>query len=189
MATAVQQVLDDSNGLRTCKRCNETKPEANFNKAGTGYRSSTCNTCRNERRRKIRQSGRRREAETPKERAARRLWENYKLTPKQFEALVEAQGNQCAMCGTPPPEGKQLQVDHCHTTRIVRALLCQKCNIAVGFYERHAAAVAQYLALFGEGHPLIEQAPGTTRGEWEIRRAPLTGNQGRPPTQKTRSQP
>ncbi|MCX4458503.1 endonuclease domain-containing protein [Streptomyces sp. NBC_01728] len=163
MTTAVQQALDDSIGLRTCKRCKETQPETNFEEArgkrGQRYRSRTCNACRNERRREVRKSSRRRIAETTDERLTRKLWEEYRITREQYEGMIRAQDNRCAICRSAPPEGKRLHIDHCHTTGIVRGLLCNTCNVAVGFFEKYGTAAAQYLAAYGDGNPLVKRSP------------------------------
>lgn len=55
------------------------------------------------------------------------------LTIEEFNALADAQGGVCAICGGPPQKNKSLAVDHCHETGIVRGLLCQKCNRAIGW--------------------------------------------------------
>lgn len=38
---------------------------------------------------------------------------------------------QCQMCGT----GERLCVDHCHTRKVVRGMLCDSCNRMVGSHE------------------------------------------------------
>ena len=78
------------------------------------------------------------------------------MTLEQFLELSEAQGGVCAICGKPPAKGKRLAVDHCHSTGVVRALLCNPCNVAVGIYELHHRAAAEYLATYGAGHPLLK---------------------------------
>lgn len=52
---------------------------------------------------------------------------------KIAERLKEEVGNQCSICGSEGSE-KELVVDHCHTTGYVRGLLCEKCNMALGFF-------------------------------------------------------
>ena len=47
--------------------------------------------------------------------------------------LVE-QDNKCFICGYEFGQVKgDTYVDHCHTTKIVRGLLCQNCNSAIGY--------------------------------------------------------
>jgi len=49
--------------------------------------------------------------------------------------LEESQNNLCAICGSPPPKGRRLHLDHCHETGQVRGLLCHHCNVALGFVK------------------------------------------------------
>lgn len=93
--------------------------------------------------------------ETPEERRARMLQSTYKLSPKQYSALLDSQSGACAMCRALPKQGKRLVVDHCHTTGVVRALLCTYCNVVVGIHENHRQAAAEYLAVYGNGNPLL----------------------------------
>lgn len=57
------------------------------------------------------------------------------LLPADIDAMIENQNGLCAICGN-PPNGKKataiLQLDHCHTTGKMRAMLCNKCNVALG---------------------------------------------------------
>jgi hypothetical protein len=129
------------------------KPETEFHRNGTKGRTARCASCRAEVRRI---QGRERRNRTAEQERKRRLWQCYRITPEQFDALREAQGGVCAICGKPPAEGKPLAVDHCHSTGVVRALLCTSCNVAVGVYELHHRAAAEYLARYGAGNPLLK---------------------------------
>lgn len=58
----------------------------------------------------------------------------YGITQEQYQALLRAQGYGCAACGTTEPGGKsnQWHVDHSHSSRKIRGLLCAGCNIGIG---------------------------------------------------------
>lgn len=60
---------------------------------------------------------------------AYRLRTKYRLTPTQYDELYIKQKGLCAICMNPE---KKLHVDHCHTTGIVRGLLCVRCNTGIG---------------------------------------------------------
>lgn len=66
----------------------------------------------------------------------RELRWHYGISIADYEALRMAQGSRCAICGTDKPggRGKQLHVDHCHETGLIRGLLCNKCNSAIGYF-------------------------------------------------------
>ncbi len=54
------------------------------------------------------------------------------------------QSGACAICTRPMlPSGQQAEsmaVDHCHTTKRPRGLLCSICNRSLGNYEKHQRA-------------------------------------------------
>jgi RNase P subunit RPR2 len=67
------------------------------------------------------------------------LKRTYGLTSEEYQELFTLQNGACAAWGQPEtandPRTKQiknLQVDHCHTTGKVKALLCKECNNALG---------------------------------------------------------
>ena len=66
----------------------------------------------------------------PPRHGAARLDRNYGLSRDEHRRLLEAQNGVCAVCKL--PSRRALCVDHCHATRQVRGLLCDKCNTALG---------------------------------------------------------
>jgi predicted nucleic acid-binding Zn ribbon protein len=58
----------------------------------------------------------------------------YGITAEEYTALLEAQGNRCAICGSDewPGKGNGPHVDHCHVGGQVRGLLCGRCNTGLG---------------------------------------------------------
>ncbi len=63
---------------------------------------------------------------------ASKLKNCYGLTIEQYEQMAAAQNGVCAICQKPSTDGKRLHVDHCHSTGVIRGLLCNKCNPAIG---------------------------------------------------------
>jgi uncharacterized protein (DUF2461 family) len=101
----------------------------------------------------------------PEDTRRRNLKRLYGMTPEQFNEMRAKQDYRCAICRrhedeiyaprtgraradgtwTMPPK---LQVDHCHRSKVVRALLCGPCNATVGAAEEDAArlrACADYV--------------------------------------------
>ena len=56
----------------------------------------------------------------------------------EYTAKLEAQNGVCAICKRPETTTRNgklkfLAVDHCHTTLGIRDLLCQSCNVVLGY--------------------------------------------------------
>lgn len=79
-----------------------------------------------------------------------RYYRTYGITEEWYQETLAAQGGGCATCGrTPEQEGKRLAVDHCHTTHVVRGILCEHCNRALGLVMDcpvRLRALAEYVA-------------------------------------------
>lgn len=56
------------------------------------------------------------------------------ITLEEYENMLQKQNNVCAICFNPETsrKHKKLSVDHCHTTKKVRGLLCSNCNLGIG---------------------------------------------------------
>lgn len=69
---------------------------------------------------------------------AARLKNKYGLTREEYDAIGEAQQWKCAICGSESTGSKNsanLSVDHCHTTGVIRGLLCHLCNAGIGYLK------------------------------------------------------
>ncbi len=72
----------------------------------------------------------------------RDLARRFGLTEERADKLIADQNGKCAICGNEETsfEGrtgarKRLAIDHCHATGRIRALLCWRCNAALGKVE------------------------------------------------------
>jgi hypothetical protein len=63
-----------------------------------------------------------------------KLKKHYGLTLQDFSAMILDQDNKCKICKC---EMKKPQVDHCHKTGKVRALLCFPCNSSLGVLKEN----------------------------------------------------
>jgi len=70
-------------------------------------------------------------AENRRRQEERRRRRKYGLTPEGFAWMLAQQGGACALCDNDPEV-----IDHDHGDGHVRALLCTRCNIAVGVIEQ-----------------------------------------------------
>lgn len=104
---------------KKCFRCGETKPLELFyaHKQTPDGRRPECKKCTRDRESEIK----------------------YGMS---LTAALERFGEVCMICGT----GENLRVDHCHDTLDVRGILCNNCNVGVGYLaddpERMEAAAA-----------------------------------------------
>lgn len=110
---------------RECTTCNEFKPASEYKleyrkeaKGGIQMRSK-CKDCERERFHRS---------------SIQRL---YNLTIQEYEKLLKSQNHRCAICESKIGNSKtsRLFVDHCHTTNIIRGLLCSNCNHGLGQFK------------------------------------------------------
>lgn len=61
----------------------------------------------------------------------------YGITIQQYEEMYDKQHGVCAICSRTCNRWgkKRLAVDHCHITKKVRGLLCDKCNKGLGQFD------------------------------------------------------
>jgi hypothetical protein len=55
--------------------------------------------------------------------------------------LLAAQGGVCKLCRTPNPGKQGWALDHNHVTGLLRGVLCQKCNVGLGYFNDDAALI------------------------------------------------
>lgn len=142
---------------RVCSRaCYRKLPEV---KAASAYRNLKPDA------RARKNAARRLSSLTDPEEIARRKRKNlegalsrYGLDIESYDRMLEMQGGLCAICEDPPdPNGvrasSRLHVDHCHETGRIRALLCTRCNRAIGYLRDRpdlALRAAEYLESYRE---------------------------------------
>lgn len=116
---------------KECLKCNQVLPVSAFSKhpqAKLNLRPD-CKKCRAAFMRKKR-SG-------PEGKAKVKninLKHTYGITKTEWDELLEAQGNKCALCGTDNPVGRGWQTDHDHTNGKIRGILCVRCNTGLGLF-------------------------------------------------------
>jgi len=71
-----------------------------------------------------------------------RLKSKYNITIEQYNQMLENQNHTCAICNKKEtqrsnPKGNidNLRVDHCHTSGLIRGLLCSKCNFGIANFN------------------------------------------------------
>lgn len=56
------------------------------------------------------------------------------LTLEDYNEVLAFQHGKCAICKQHPKPGKNLAVDHCHSTGTIRGLLCFRCNFGLSYF-------------------------------------------------------
>ena len=110
----------------TCKSCGAVRYFANL-------RGRVCSECEPEWR------------EKKEKKEQRRAW-----LAAAYPALVEKYGEECMICGREPSE-RRLNVDHDHSTKKIRGLLCYFCNYGLSWFKDdpdRLRAAANYLEQF-----------------------------------------
>lgn len=122
----------DLKEFKLCNVCKEHKPRNRDHfhphRQRPGVFHSTCKSCRKN----------------------KHLVRHYGLTSEQYEKLLKKQRGRCKICRRLPPGKKKLSVDHPHGEDAVRvrALLCDRCNTMVGYFEntpKLVKAVLRYI--------------------------------------------
>lgn len=129
---------------KRCTRCLQIKSRTEFYQARRSVDGIThwCKDCLSAR------SAERNSRPEEKRRAREnKLRAKYSITLNDYDRMLDEQNHRCRICGRPQGAGgKELVVDHCHTTGRVRGLLCGHCNSGIGMFEdnplRLAAAIA-----------------------------------------------
>jgi hypothetical protein len=107
--------------------------------------------------------------QSPEYNRTRHLKSAYGISPEEYSSFLESQGGVCGNCGTSNPGGKlnHFRVDHCHATGAIRGLLCQRCNIGLGYLGDNIAGLQSAV------HYLSKSEPTLFLGIWK-RIAPTT---------------
>ena len=72
----------------------------------------------------------------------------YGLTEEDYVNMMDSQKGMCKIC---KKSLDKISVDHCHTTGIVRGLLCSNCNCAIGLFEEDVSileSAIEYIKTF-----------------------------------------
>lgn len=60
----------------------------------------------------------------------------YEISKEEYDKLHLQQNGKCKLCEKDEKEnGRALSIDHCHKTGKIRGLLCNNCNLVLGFFK------------------------------------------------------
>lgn len=118
--------------MKECTLCNETKEHKFFSKhrsTGDGYQYR-CKSCVSD--------NNKRKSDNPDFNREKSYRSRYGISLKDYNTLFEHQKGVCKICKNPEKPSYRnghLSVDHCHTTSLVRGLLCHTCNMGLGHFK------------------------------------------------------
>ena len=76
------------------------------------------------------------------------------LSPEEVQIIRDNQDNKCAICASPDPT----DLDHCHTTKRIRWLLCKHCNRGLGAFRDSPELMRKAAQMLEEIQRPIDQA-------------------------------
>jgi len=147
---------------RTCNDCKVEKPLTDFSKSKSrklGYQY-TCKNCNNARAKRWylnnvdKAKDRIREWKKNNPDKAYKYMRNsglnywHGITENEYQIMFTAQNGKCYLCGN--SQKKPLLVDHNHSTKKIRKLLCFRCNHLIGAIENNLGLLEialQYIRL------------------------------------------
>ena len=115
---------------KQCSQCNTEKALTEFHnkKEAKDGKTTYCKVCKQAYDKKNRST-----QEDYEKRRWINLMQRYGISKEEYMEMFTKQKASCAICGVHQLELKRpLVVDHCHTTMIVRGLLCDNCNNGIG---------------------------------------------------------
>lgn len=132
--------------MRTCSICKIEKNSADFKLKSNGCLSSFCRTCsasyqkkyQEKNKEKIKEKKKHYHTQTKEYRRWYTIKLRYGITKEEYENMLLMQNGGCAICQTTKSGHKntnEMVVDHCHKTKKVRGLLCNRCNTLLGLID------------------------------------------------------
>src|SRR3954470_16574026 len=114
--------------MKNCTKCSIGKDATSFYRHSNGRIQSWCKSCIAENRKRWTQ-------ENPGYMKGYRIKNKYGLSSDEWMTMLVLQDSRCAVCQEDFSGPASICVDHDHKTNIVRALLCNSCNIALGHFR------------------------------------------------------
>lgn len=144
-----------------CNKCGIGKTSQDFYQRSSGSLYRQCKTCHDlattswakqnpDKMREIQKSYKKR---NPEHYANHHLIKKYGITLEDKKTMFSNQGGVCDVCNHVFIDLSDAHVDHNHTTKKVRGLLCHQCNVALGLLKEDKIRIdglRYYLAKHGE---------------------------------------
>ncbi len=169
--------------MKRCSRCEHEKVGSEFwkNASAKDGLQAHCKTCQVEHMREwrakniphLRAYDKQRYKDFPHIRRCKKnsgLKKRYGITMDEKDALLVGQNGRCGICQNEFRVEKEIHVDHCHSTGVVRGLLCNSCNNGLGRFKDNE----QYLTnamLYIREHRIGNSSPSNSGGNRRVEAA------------------
>ena len=121
-----------------CKQCRSIYNNA-WNAANKDKRMETCRRYRQNNPHKSREYG---------------LKRRHNLTSSEWDAKFQSQDCRCKICGTNVSQGiTPWHTDHCHSTGILRGILCHNCNRGLGYFQDNIQSLSSAIEYLNSYNP------------------------------------
>jgi len=110
---------------KVCRICKQEQSVSEFANRERNRLDSRCRTCERERLKDYR-------SRNKQKIRGKNFQDRYGIGLEDYEELKTRQHGKCGICKA---EGRVLYVDHCHSTNVIRGLLCNGCNTGIGMLQ------------------------------------------------------
>ena len=78
----------------------------------------------------------------------------YGISPEDYDTMLKEQDNKCKIClvSFTTLKLQNIHVDHCHTTKQVRGLLCNLCNVGLGTFKDNTETLTNAIVYLEHTH-------------------------------------
>jgi hypothetical protein len=140
--------------MYSCKRCGVLKPMSDYYKTTDrkSGRKTICKECikkdplTDKRKEQMREYCKEYHLKT-----------KYNLTKEDYNKKLIEQNHKCDICGVDEKDAARgkLLVDHCHTTGVIRGLLCNNCNTGIGFLKDSIPTLSKAITYLDKHKTLV----------------------------------
>lgn len=129
---------------KRCPRCGEVKPLDDYyiDRSQPDGHTNWCTPCKYAANKKYRQSAPPTLKESQRKSGLKSKLKRYGISESQYSELLESQSNKCAICKSQLDMFRGTHIDHCHTSSMVRGVLCSGCNTGLGHFKDDPALLA-----------------------------------------------
>lgn len=84
---------------------------------------------------------------------------NYGMTFQQVQEMYISQNGCCGICEIRFKSRRHIHIDHNHTTKKVRALLCHKCNVGLGYFNEDTSLLTKAIEYINKHSDITANYP------------------------------